>query len=96
MFRMFLGLVLMMLWGADAQAATEQIVRGPQWRICHADSDCVVVKSMCPNTYWAINKKYIWQNSRSNEHLRDVVTCTGKAEKVPESVACEGGICVAH
>lgn len=95
MFRWLLGVSLLLLC-ATASAETERIVRSPTWRLCRVDSDCVVVQSMCPNTYWAINKEYIWQNSRSNEHLRNVVTCTGKAEKVPESVTCEGGLCVGH
>lgn len=72
------------------------IVRDQTWRICRYDSDCVIADSMCPGTYWAINKAYLWQNSRVNEQIRQVTTCENLRHIKPEAAQCTNAICLAR
>lgn len=72
----------------------EVIVRDQTWRICRYDSDCVIAESMCPNTYWAINRSYLWQNARVNEQMRQVTTCEALRHIKPESAQCINAICL--
>ena len=74
----------------------EVIVRDQTWRICRYDSDCIVADSICPGTYWVINKNRLWQNDRVNQQLRQVTTCENLRHIKPEAVQCTNAICVAR
>lgn len=74
----------------------EVIVRDQTWRLCRYDSDCVIADSLCPGTYWAINKIHLWQNNRVNQQMRQVTTCEALRHIKPEAVQCANAICMAR
>lgn len=74
----------------------EVIVRDQTWRLCRYDSDCVIAESMCPGTYWAINRSYLWQNTRVNEQMRQVTICENLQHIKPEGAQCYNSICLAR
>ena len=87
-------LLAVLLLPAFPASAGNQITRDQTWRLCSSDDDCVIAQSMCPGTWWAIHKKYLWKNAHINERLRTTITCLKTESKKPESAYCHGGICL--
>lgn len=65
------------------------------WTSCKTDADCVVVGSVCPNFYWAINRAYVFENAARNASERGTVDCAASFQSRPQSAACKEGQCQA-
>jgi hypothetical protein len=63
------------------------------WSSCQADADCVVVGSVCPNFYWAINRAYIFENAARNAAERGNLDCAVSFQSRPERATCQAGQC---
>jgi len=78
------------LWPVAAYAAVE-----PQsWTVCQTAQDCVVVGSLCPNFYWAINRQFVFANAARNAEQAGALDCSISFQSRPKAAQCIVGQCV--
>lgn len=63
------------------------------WASCQVDADCVVVGSICPNFYWAINRAYVFENAARNAAERGNLDCAPSFQARPKRATCVQGQC---
>lgn len=63
------------------------------WTSCQSDADCVVVGSICPHFYWAINRKFIFANTARNAGQRQGMDCAVSFQARPTRPQCNNKLC---
>ncbi len=63
------------------------------WTSCRVDKDCIVVGSICPNFYWAINRTMVFENAARNASERGNVDCAVSFQTRPKHATCLQGQC---
>lgn len=79
--------LLVLLAASPARAEFED------WASCRTDADCMIVGSICPNFYWAINRHYVFANAARNALERGGTDCAVSFQPRPEAVACRENRC---
>lgn len=81
------GLGLLLCLSAPAYAADES------WTSCQTEHDCIVVGSICPNFYWAINRVFVFDNAARNASERGNLDCAVSFQSRPKRATCQQGQC---
>lgn len=88
--RSLIGIVLAGLTVAPPAAAAEPV----SWSSCERDADCVVVRSICPNFYWAVHWRFTLDNAARNAvDSGDDGMCAPSFQPRPPSARCVQGQC---
>lgn len=85
-----IGLVLIGFFIARPAIAEEPST----WSSCERDTDCVVVRSVCPNFYWAVHWRFTLDNAARNAvDSGDDGMCAPSFQPRPHSARCVQGQC---
>ncbi|MBP7252613.1 MAG: hypothetical protein KBA75_03905 [Alphaproteobacteria bacterium] len=87
MLRIGVSILGLLLFTAPVFAVDES------WTSCQVDADCVVVGSICPNFYWAINRAYVFENAARNATERGNLDCAPSIQARPKRATCMQGQC---
>ena len=82
--------LVLSLWSVAGYAAVE-----PQgWTACQTARECVVVGSLCPNFYWAINRQFVFANAARKAEQAGGLDCGVSFQSRPKAAQCIAGQCV--
>ncbi len=64
------------------------------WSSCERDADCLVVRSICPNFYWAVHWEFSFANAARNAEAGEGDgMCAPSFQARPQSAHCVQGQC---
>ncbi len=64
------------------------------WSSCERDADCLVVRSICPNFYWAVHWQFSFANAARNADAGDGDgMCAPSFQARPSAAQCVQGQC---
>ena len=88
--RALIAIVLAGIGVASPVAATEPA----SWSSCEQDTDCLVVRSICPNFYWAVHWQFSLANAARNaDEGQNDGSCAPSFQPRPQSARCVQGQC---
>lgn len=87
------ALIAIVLTGIDV-APPAAAADPASWTSCEQDADCLVVRSICPNFYWAVHWQFSLANAARNaDEGQNDGTCAPSFQPRPTVARCVQGQC---